>query len=237
MKNIEVCLSPDLIGILDLKEKTVVVVDVLRATSCMAAGLANGVEHILPFDNVEDCQSMSSQGYITAGERNGRKIPGMDIGNSPFDYMDERMNGQKVATTTTNGTKSIHLSKNAQHIITGAFLNISSVARYVQSRSLPCIIVCAGWKGKVNLEDSLFAGNLIDLLTGTHMVSDDSSWLVYQAYKRVEKDPLVDHISWSEHAQRLAKFNIIKDIEFCSKRDVFDVVPEMNDGRLIKAVF
>ncbi|MEQ8573117.1 MAG: 2-phosphosulfolactate phosphatase, partial [Fulvivirga sp.] len=104
MKTVDVCLSPDLIHLYDVSDKVVVVVDILRATSCMTAGLANGVKSITPFENLEQCQAMKHQGYLIAGERNGQKVDGFDLGNSPFDYMDEKVKGKKVAVTTTNGT-------------------------------------------------------------------------------------------------------------------------------------
>ena len=226
-------MSPDLIANLDLKGKIAVVVDVLRATSCMATGLAAGLDHIIPFDNVEDCQKMAQRGYIIAGERHGQKIPGMDIGNSPFEYLEKGKSGGKVATTTTNGTKSIHLSAEAEKIITGSFLNISAVKRYIINSGLPCVIVCAGWKGKVNLEDSLFAGNLIEELSEHYEPADDSAKIVLQAYQLIKSKNLYDVVKESEHAVRLAAFNIIQDIEFCSRKDEFDIVPFMENGKLV----
>ncbi|MDH5380876.1 MAG: 2-phosphosulfolactate phosphatase [Cyclobacteriaceae bacterium] len=234
MPTIEVCLSPELIGGYDLKGKISVVVDVLRATSCMAAGLGSGVDHIVPFKDAEECKAMKSQGYFTAGERNGQKIPGMDMGNSPFEYMAPEMKGQKVATTTTNGTKCIHLSADADETITGSFLNISAVARFLIDQNKPVVIFCAGWKGKVNLEDSLFAGNLLDLLSAKFEPIDDSSVLMLASYE-THNTILADLVARSEHAKRLAAFNIVNDIEYCARKDEFDVVPIMKNGRLVKA--
>nr|MCU0358156.1 2-phosphosulfolactate phosphatase [Cyclobacteriaceae bacterium] len=81
MKTIDVCLSPDLMHLYPVADRTVVVVDILRATSCMVTALAHGVAGIKPFASLEDCLAMKAQGYLTAGERNGEKVPGFDFGN------------------------------------------------------------------------------------------------------------------------------------------------------------
>ena len=83
-----------------------VVIDVLRATSCMVAGLGSGVKSIKPVATIDECLALGERGYIMAGERGGEKIEAFDMGNSPFDYMRPEMKGQKIAATTTNGTKS-----------------------------------------------------------------------------------------------------------------------------------
>lgn len=84
MKTIDVCLSPELIHLYDVRDKTVVVVDILRATSCMVTAFAHGVESITPVAEADVCENMKLKGYVISGERNGQKIPGFDKGNSPF---------------------------------------------------------------------------------------------------------------------------------------------------------
>jgi len=100
MKSIEVSLSPELIHLHELSGKIVVVADILRATSCIVTALAHGIDHIIPFQNLEDCKEMKNEGYLVAGERNGKKVDGFDLGNSPFSYMDHALKGKKVAFTT-----------------------------------------------------------------------------------------------------------------------------------------
>ena len=81
---------------------TVVVVDILRATSCMTTALAHGIESITPFAHLNECLALKNQGYVTAGERDGKKVDGFDLGNSPFEYMDPVLKGKRIAFTTTN---------------------------------------------------------------------------------------------------------------------------------------
>ena len=107
MKSIDICLSPELMHLYDVHEKTVVVVDILRATSCMVTAFAHGASSITPVASLENCQRMKSKGFITSGECNGEKVEGFDKGNSPFEYMSDDIKGKKIAFTTTNGTQAI----------------------------------------------------------------------------------------------------------------------------------
>ena len=98
----------------DVRDKTVVIIDILRATSCMTTAFAHGINSITPFAKLEDCIAMKAKGYFTAGERDGKKVDGFDLGNSPFEYMEEKLRGKKIAFTTTNGTQAIAKAIEAQ---------------------------------------------------------------------------------------------------------------------------
>ena len=234
MKNIAVCLSPELIELFDLHGKVVVVVDILRATSCMVSGLANGVTAIKPVATLEECKIFGERGYVTAAERGGEKVEGFDLGNSPFSYMDESLQDKKVATTTTNGTLAITKSLNADHILIGAFLNINAVADKLRELDKDVVIFCAGWKGSVNLEDTLFAGALIDLLTGDFKLTTDDA-VMARSFYNAHKGNLFEIVANSAHAKRLEKFGVLKDIEFCVRFDEFWIVPYLDEnGELVK---
>jgi 2-phosphosulfolactate phosphatase len=232
MKAIDVCLTPDLIHLYDLSDRTVVVVDILRATSCMVTALAHGAERIVPFASMDDCRQMKSRGFITSGERDGKKVEGFDKGNSPFEYMGNEMMGKKIAFTTTNGTQAIEKSKQAREIIIGSFLNLASVVKYVLFSSNHILIVCAGWKGKVNLEDTLFAGALVERLKN-YIEPDCDAPLAAQHLYNLAKNDMVDFLKNSSHVKRLQRLNIQKDIEFCLTPDQYTVVPRLVGGELI----
>ena len=231
MKSLDVCLSPDLISLYDLKGKITVAVDILRATSCITTGIANGIESIVPFASLDDCRAMRAQGYYIAGERGGEKVNDFDIGNSPFSYMEDYLRGEKVAVTTTNGTQVIDLSSESDEIIIGSFLNITAVAKYLKGKSNDVLIFCAGWKGRVNLEDTLFAGALVSMIEKDYVTSDDAVLIAKSLYQE-HKLNMLGLILKSSHAQRLTKFNVNHDIEFCLTKDEYDVVPVMKDGRI-----
>ncbi|MFY0601160.1 MAG: 2-phosphosulfolactate phosphatase [Cyclobacteriaceae bacterium] len=231
MNKIEVCLTPELIHQFELEGKIVVVVDIFRATSCMVAGMATGVKAIHPVAEVNECVSLGADGKIMAGERGGIKVEGFDIGNSPFDYMSDQCCGKEVAVTTTNGTLAIVKSIGAEEILIGAFLNLSAIQKHIAQSKKDVIVHCAGWKGTVNLEDTLFAGALINALEKTHSIEGDPGIIAKSLYDH-HKNDLTKATQASSHAQRLSNFGVEKDLEFCMKQDEFDVVPIFENGSI-----
>lgn len=233
MQKIETCLSPELIHLFDLEGKIVVVTDILRATTCMTTGIAVGVNKIKPVATLDECRALKEDGYFTAAERNGEKVEGFDIGNSPYSYMEDRFKGKNIATTTTNGTLAITKSTAAHEVIIGSFLNLSTVAKYLLKSKKDVVIHCSGWKGNYSLEDTLFAGALIEKLQGDYEMEDDASFTAFTNYETV-KDNLLETILSSSHAKRLEKHNIRKDIEFCATIDKYAVIPVLKNGVLVK---
>ncbi len=227
MKKIDVCLSPDLIHLYDVSNLAVVVVDIFRATSCMVTAFGNGAERILPVEDLELCRSKKSEGYLIAAERNGESPDGFDLGNSPFSFQEERIKGAKICVTTTNGTVAIRRSSTSPLLMVGAFLNISKVVERLKNWEGDALVVCAGWKGRPNLEDSLFAGALIEGLEGEYTYADDASLMAMSLYKQAKLD-LLNFVKNSSHVQRLKRLGIEKDIEFCLERDMYDVLPILN---------
>jgi 2-phosphosulfolactate phosphatase len=231
MRTIDVCLSPELMPLYDVADKTVVVVDILRATSCMVTALAHGAESIAPIANLESCRTMKSKGYITSGERNGEKVPGFDKGNSPFEYMGDQVKGKKIAFTTTNGTQAIEKAKGARQIVIGSFLNLTAVTKFLLFGENNILIICAGWKGKVNLEDTLFAGALVETLKNHIEPGCDAPFIAQHLFNQAKKD-MVKFLEKASHVKRLAKLNIHKDIAFCLTPDTYSIVPVLKGSHL-----
>jgi 2-phosphosulfolactate phosphatase len=231
-RSIDVCLSPDLMHLYDVKNHAVVVVDILRATSCMTTAFAHGVECIAPFATLEDCLAMKAKGFFTAGERDGKKVDGFDFGNSPFEYMDANLRKQKIAFTTTNGTQAIVKSLGARQIIIGSFLNLSAVIQHLQKSNEDILVVCAGWKGKINLEDTLFAGAVVEKLKSEISLACDAPLAAQHLYNAAKND-IVNFLKESSHVKRLARLNIFKDIQFCLTPDQYSVVPRLVDNYVV----
>ncbi|MGW8121307.1 2-phosphosulfolactate phosphatase [Roseivirga echinicomitans] len=229
---IDVCYTPDLIHQFDIKDKTVVVIDILRATSSMVAGLGSGIQSITPVATIEECEALGRQGYVMAGERSGEKVAQFEMGNSPFDYMNPALKGRKVATTTTNGTQAIELSKGAKEVIIGAFLNLNPVVNHLMKSNNDVLLFCAGWKGRYNLEDTLFAGAVCNALKQNAEFESDSALCAFFLYQSMATD-LAYYINRSNHAARLSKFNLREDIEYCAKLNEFNVVPKLIGSELI----
>jgi len=215
----------------EIESRTVVVVDVLRATSCMVTAFAHGVVSITPLANLDVCKAMKTRGYVTSGERDGKKVEGFDKGNSPFEYMGDQVKGMRIAFTTTNGTQAIDKSRKAKEVIVGSFLNLSAVARHLLLSDHNILVVCAGWKGKVNLEDTLFAGALVEKLKD-YIEPDCDAPLAAQSLYNMAKDDMVKFLSASSHVRRLQRLGIQKDIAFCLTPDQFQVLPVLRDGVL-----
>lgn len=232
MRKVEVCFSPELIHLHELKGKIVVVVDIFRATSTMVAALAHGITEIKTFAELEECRAMSDQGYLIAGEREGLTAPGFEMGNSPVAYLAGDFAGRKLAMTTTNGTQAIHKSAGAFEILIGAFPNLAATARYIQPLEKDVIIHCAGWKGRFNLEDSLYAGALVKALEKTHSPDEDGALAMLALFEKEDND-LKGFLSQASHAKRLQNHGIESDIDFCLTLDLYDLVGKVENGVLI----
>ena len=232
MKTIEVCLTPELLRQHSIVEKVAVVVDVLRASSTMITAFAHGLDRLMPVAYVEGCVALQRLGYLSAGERDGAKVEGFDFGNSPYDVMNGDLKGKSLAMTTTNGTLAIEKSKSAKHLLIGAFLNLSALANRIKELNEDTLILCAGWKGQMNLEDTLFAGALTSLLTNDFKIKSDSALAAQLLYKNAQ-DNLYEVISQTSHAQRLNKLSADDDMRFCLKKDEYDVVPYLEDEHLV----
>lgn len=228
---LEICLTPDAVSFVNLTGKIAVVVDIFRATSCIVAGLASGVTHVIPVADIADALHYKSQDYVTAGERNGDKVEGFDIGNSPFEHMAQER--KKIVMTTTNGTQAIEAVKStADQVVIGAFLNLKAVASYLKAQNKDVVIVCAGWKGRFNAEDSLFAGALALKLKSDFWWEGDETLFASHSYTSV-KNNLTKILKHSSHYKRLEERAVEDDLSFCLEIDKFENVPILKDNFLV----
>ncbi len=232
MPKLDVCLTPELLPLFNLEDKIVVIIDVLRATSCMVTGFAHGISEILPVATLEESATYGLLGYITAAERNGLKVDGFDLDNSPFSYMDPVLRGKKICVTTTNGTKAVVLSSSAKKVIIGSFLNLKAVCDYLYIRGLDAILLCAGWKGQVNAEDTLFAGAVVGHLKDTFQIGNDSALIAENLYA-MHKNHLGEFLKESSHYKRLNRLKIYKDIDFCLQHSLYDCLPRLEKNVLV----
>lgn len=231
------CLSPALLHLYEVKNSVVVIIDVLRATSTIATALHNGAKAIIPVDSVTECIRIGKQiEAITAGERDGQVAEGLQYGNSPFEYPKDFITDKTLVLTTTNGTKLLHmaLDKGANNIITGSFPNLKAVCDYLIASNLPVLLGCAAWKDKVNIEDTLFAGAVINQIQEHFEIACDSSKIAHTLFLEAEKD-LFSFMKDknASHYQRLSNFGLEEDIQYCLTPDSVDIVPKYTDGKLI----
>lgn len=233
-KRIEVCLTPALLHLFDIEESIVVVIDILRATSSITYGISNGAEAIIPVSNVEDCLAYKEAGYLLAAERNGEVVEGFDFGNSPFSYTTSLVQGKTIVLTTTNGTKALHMARARAHaVVIGSFLNLDALCHYLKTQDKNILLLCSGWKDKFNLEDTLFAGAVIEQMNGHYTFRDDSAVAAQDLYN-VAKADLRTYLKKSSHNHRLEMLNIEDDVQFCLLQNVCDVIPVLDGDKLVK---
>jgi len=231
-KPVEVCLSPLSLGLYSLSGKIVVVVDIFRASATIITALANGATKIKAVSTVEEALDFQKRGYLAAGERGGRKVEGFDLGNSPLDCTPNVVGQKPVVLTTTNGTRSINASMSAKAVAVGSFLNISALVHYLKSSECPILILCAGWKDFVNLEDTMFAGALIEELGDDCIADSDSSKLALELYRKHRND-ILSFLRDSDHARRLIRIGYEKDLAYCLSRDSFPINAMVIDGEIV----
>jgi len=230
-------LSPALLHLYDVNHAVVVIIDVLRATSTIATALFNGAKCVIPVDSVAKCIELGRQiDGITAGERDGMIAEGLEHGNSPFEYPREFIGGRTLVLTTTNGTKLLHmaLDRGAGQIVTGSFPNLQSVCRYLVAQNQPVVLGCAAWKDRVNIEDMLFAGAVINQVKEHFSINCDSSQIAETVYLEAKADLFgFMKAKNASHYQRLMGYGLEKDIRYCLTPNVADVLPLYENGKLI----
>lgn len=163
-RDLEACLSPAMSDLFLNSESIVVVIDTLRATSAICNALENGATTLIPVGTVEEAKKMKEEGFLVAAERDGLVLDFADFGNSPFNFTAERVQGKSIVYSTTNGTYTIETASAGYMVVIGSFLNISALVSWLKKQDRDVLLLCAGWKGKINIEDSLFAGALANRL-------------------------------------------------------------------------
>lgn len=229
-------LSPALLHLYDLSNSVVVIIDVFRATSTIASALYNGAKCVIPVDSVPKAIEISkSIGGIAAGERDGMIAEGLEHGNSPLEYGRDFIQDKTLVLTTTNGTRLLQmaLDKGADTIISGSFPNLSAVCNFLIRENKNVVLGCAGWKDRFNLEDTLFAGAVINRVKKQFTIHCDSSLMAETMFVKYKND-LPGFAPELTHYHRLVeRFGLIEDIKFCLTNDVANVLPLYKEGRLI----
>ena len=213
---------------LRLKNKTVVVIDVLRATSVMITALENGAEKIIPVLSVEEALSttkkLEKDSYLLCGERDAFKIDGFDLGNSPLEYTPDRIKGKTIVMTTTNGTKALQACQDSKEVLIGAFMNAEAVAeKFLNIKEL--VLFCAGTRGRFSMDDGMCAAMIISNLSKQKKVyPDDLGKLLLNTYN-YENGNLKVLLKNASHLNYLVENGFEKDVTFCLQKNTTDLIP------------
>jgi 2-phosphosulfolactate phosphatase len=233
-KLVEVCYTPGEYEYFKGNYEIVVVIDVLRATSAICAAFDNGIASIIPVPTVEEAWEYKKKGYLAGAERKGQIVEGFDFGNSPFSYMNPEFKGKDVVLTTTNGTKSIEVAKDAEIVVVGSFLNLDFLSKWLEKQDKNILCLCSGWQDKFNLEDTICAGAIADYLisTGNFTSVEDSSIAAKYLYQSA-KDNYFGFLKSSSHRRRLKNLNLNEDIKYCLTPNQTNVIPILKNGKLV----
>lgn len=238
---VDVCLYPKFEIASNFNGQNVVVLDVLRATSCMVTALAKGAIEIIPVAEPAEVMKLMRQfgaeDCLTGGEQNGFKIEGFDLGNSPLEYTKKQVAKKKIILCTSNGTRTVKWVQHAARILIGSFLNIEAIVKRLLSEGRDTVIVCAGRERGMGLDDLVCAGMIVTLLTkgasDNPLELTDAAKLAQILSDRAEAEGLESFIRSTEHGKKLEQNGMGNDIAECIKFNQHGIVPEYENGRVI----
>ena len=233
-RKLETCFSPALYGPEEQANSIVVIIDILRASSAICTAFANGAVSIIPVAGVNEAKEYKSQGYLVAAERDGFVLDFADFGNSPFNFIREKVEGKTIVYSTTNGTGIINMASSAHTIAVGSFLNIGALTEWLIKQQRDVLLFCAGWKNKFNIEDTVCAGAIADRLMASNSFSTicDSTLAALDLWSLAHSD-LSGYIEKAAQRTRLRDKKLDDCIEFCLTLDFTDKIPVMKNGVLI----
>jgi 2-phosphosulfolactate phosphatase len=234
--HIDIQLIPSAPDPSSLSKQTVVVIDILRATSVMVHAFSQGVLEIIPVATVEEAVKLAKhfpQGTpLLGGERGSKKIEGFDLGNSPREYVREKLEGKRLILTTTNGTKAFHSVSSGREVMAGSFFNIGAIGRRCLDLGQDLLIFPSGDEGRFSLEDTVCGGMLIDHILNrgkgpvTLTDANQSAFILYQRFR----ENLVEAFRLSTHGRDLIERGFEEDLAYCAQIDITDIVPTFRDG-------
>jgi 2-phosphosulfolactate phosphatase len=209
------------------RESVCVVIDVIRATTTIAAALANGATGIRPVASVAEAELLKAQRpeRLLAGERHGLALPGFDLGNSPRAVTPESVAGRELILTTTNGTQALSACLGARAVVTTGLVNLHATAEKLRTLGPPWIILCAGFEGDFGLDDAIVAGALAEAL-------DEPS--PFTALYRSVRHDLAATLLGSQAGQELVKIGLQDDVPFCAELDRFALVPVLGEDGVLR---
>lgn len=233
-RKVEVCFSPALYGNFKDDKAIVVIVDILRATSAIVTAFMNGANSIIPVATLEEAKEYKHKGFFVAAERDGIVRDFADFGNSPYNFKREIIEGRDIVYSTTNGTNCITLASHSHMVLIGAYLNLSALVKFIVEKDRDLIILCAGWKNKFNLEDSLFAGALADeIIHSGHFTTICDSVHASIDLWNLAKTDLLSYVEKVAQRHRLKKNKLDDVIEYCHTSNQTDIIPVLKGHTII----
>jgi 2-phosphosulfolactate phosphatase len=213
-----------------LSGSVALVIDVLRASTSMVAALSHGCAGIVPVAEPEDARRRAADlpagTVLLVGERSGEPIAGFDLGNSPLELADPRVRGKTVVMTTSNGTRALLAVRSAAAVAVAALVNLGAAAAWAVGHRRAVLLVCAGERGALSLEDHACAGLLVErlrrdepkaILSATATTAADVGRTYDKDVSRLAADS-----PWARHLARRGRG---ADVAACLALDTSPIVP------------
>lgn len=232
---VEVCFSPLSWPLFKREGAVVIVTDIFRATTSISAAFQNKVKSIIPVAEIAESIAYKEKGYIVSGEREGKTLECAEFGNSPFNFMDPRLEGKTVVMNTTNGTQALKLVKGDQNLVgIGAFTNRDAICNWAINQHRPIVIFCAGWKDRFSMEDSLFAGAAVEhiLQNKDYHTTCDSALASLMLWKSAKID-LRGFIEHAAHRHRLHKMGLDDILDYSLQLNINHCVPVLEGDEIV----
>ncbi len=234
--NVDVIPAPKEFALSKIYGKTVIVLDIFRSTSTIVTALANGCREVIPVSTPQEARLVAAKHpnwAVVAGESEGVKVPGFDLGNSPLEFTEAAVRDKKVILATTNGTAAIKRSKPAKHVLIGSFLNLNAVCTCALAYHKDIVLFCAGADGGIALEDVLAAGCYLTVLKQycpdlrLTELSETFSYL-----SNYFQDQMKSLLSTSRSGLNLQKLGYQDDLDFCLQKNRYHLVPVYKQGSI-----
>jgi 2-phosphosulfolactate phosphatase len=215
----------------------IIVIDVLRSGTSILNALTNGAKAVIPEASLKQAYKLQAQHpeYLLAGEREGQKPAGFDLGNSPLEFDSTRVGGKSLVLTTTSGTAALVGSQCAKWVLVGTFLNAAAVAQRAEElarmEGIGVSFVLAGEKGRFSLEDFLCAGAIADGFKAGNVRFHDKVRAALLGFRQAERD-LIENVMLTEHAKHLVSLGFRQDIDFSCQLNLLKIVPIYSHGRI-----
>jgi 2-phosphosulfolactate phosphatase len=239
---IDVVYAPAGVTPADVAGRSVVVVDILRATTTIAVALTNGARAVLPAGSTDEAlrivQNLERDAVILAGERKALRIPGFALGNSPAEFGAETVAGKTIVMTTSNGTQALIAAQGAREVVAMAAVNFSAVvarARAALEQHGELLVLCAGGEKQYALEDAFAAGRLAKVLLpagGQRRVELNDGAVAALELARHFGERWLRALRASAHGRELARLGFRADLETCAAQDTHPVLPLYSDRRI-----
>lgn len=217
-----------------IRNRVVIVIDVLRASSTIVTALESGFTMVLPVETIGQAQALHTPGCLLAGERHCRKIPEFDFNNSPTQIASLQPAGHSLILTTTNGTRAIHKAERAASLLIGCFLNATACITYALEQNQDITLYCAGTRSEFALEDGLAAGMMITVAESQQPKIElcDLGHALKASYLQLA-DRLAEVLPHTTTGKRLVQHFFTDDLAYCAQVDLYRAVPFVKERRIL----